>query len=220
MTLFSSYAGRRIVSGIVSIPYYGAWAADMVLAEGDAVATGGDLVIGPLTLARAGLGRSGSLGGSRGIALFGGPGWRTEVPALGYSNAAGVRLATVLGDVSATVGETLVGVDSSATVGLHYMRRQGRAERVLRALAGDLWWVRPDGVTSLEARASTAIVTPFLVESRDGANGRVRVSTESPGDWMPGRTFASATLPEVQTIAHTQITLSAAGEMRVEVMVT
>ena len=71
MTLFASYAGRRIVSGIVSIPYYGAWAADMVLAEGDAVATGGDLVIGPLTLARAGLGRSGSLGGSRGLALVG-----------------------------------------------------------------------------------------------------------------------------------------------------
>lgn len=220
MTLYASFAGRRIVSGIVSIPYYGTWAADVVLAEGDATATSGALVIGGLTLARAGLGRTGALGGSRGVALNGATGWRQTVPAEGYSLSGGVRVATILEDVAGLVGETVTGYDTSATVGTHYARREGVAARVLRDVGGALWWVRPDGVTSLAARASTPIVSQFMVESRDGANGRVRVSTENPEDWMPGRTFASATIPEVQTIAHTQIYLEAGGELRVEVLVT
>lgn len=219
MTVYASYEGRRVVSAYVSVPYYGAPAADLVMGTDEAVPDRGAVVLGPLTM-RASVTRQGVLAGTRGVGLVGGEGgWRSVVPAAGYANASGVRLATVLEDVARACGETVRGYDTAATVGLHYARAGAQAVRVLRDVGGPLWWVGLDGVTYLSARATGPIATPFAVESRDGANGRLRVSTEHPQDWMPGRTFAGPTFPDVLTIAHTGITLGEDGKLRVEVLV-
>lgn len=218
MTNYATYAGLRITHGVISIPYVGLWAADVKLADSTVAPATGTIVLGSLTLVGA-LGRSGALGGTRGIGVNGGAGgWRRTVPALPYSNPAGVRLANVLEDVAREVGETMAGVTASDTVGLHYARREGVASMVLRDLC-PLWYVRPDGVTTVAARSTAAISTPFQIESRDGANGKVTVSTERPDDWMPGRTFAGPTMPDVQSIAHTFITCDEGGKLRVEVLV-
>lgn len=218
MTNYATYAGLRITHGVISIPYVGLWAADVKLADSTVAPARGSVVLGSLTLVGA-LGRSGALGGSRGIAVNGGAGgWRSTVPAMPYSNSAGVRLATILDDVAREVGESVAGVDAAATVGAHYARHEGVAAMVLRDLC-PLWWVRPDGVTTVAARATTAISTPFQIESRDGANGKITVSTERPDDWMPGRTFAGPTMPDVQSIAHTFLTCDENGKLRVEVLV-
>jgi hypothetical protein len=219
MSVYARYGERRVVSAYVSVPYYGAPAADLVMGTDETVPDRGDVVLGPLTL-RMAVTRQGVLAGTRGVGLVGGyGGWRTTVAKEGYANAAGVRLATVLGDVARACGETVTGFDTSATVGVHYARREGPAVRVLREVGGSLWWVGLDGVTHLDARSTSPIATPFAVESRDGANGRLRVSTEHPQDWMPGRTFAGPTFPDVLSIAHTGITLGEDGKLRLEVLV-
>ena len=219
MTTYASWSGRRVLSAYVSIPYYGAPAADIILGTDETIAERGTFVLGPMTMVCA-VTRQGVLAGSRGAGLVGGyGGWRQTVGPLGYANAAGVRLATVLGDVARECGETVTGFDTSATVGLHYTRPSAQAVRVLRDVGGALWWVGLDGVTYLSARATGPITSPFAVESRDGANGRLRVSTEAPQDWMPGRTFAGPTFPDVLSIAHTGITLGEDGKLRVEVLV-
>jgi hypothetical protein len=218
VTNYATYAGLRITHGVISIPYVGLWAADVKLADSTVAPSRGSVVLGSLTLVGA-LGRSGALGGSRGIAVNGGAGgWRTTIPALGYANSAGVRLATILEDVAREIGETVAGYSTSDTVGAHYARHSGVAAMVLRDLC-PIWWVRPDGVTTTEARSTAAISTPFQIESRDGANGKITVSTERPDDWMPGRTFAGPTMPDAQSIAHTFITCDEGGKLRVEVLV-
>lgn len=215
---FATLGGHRASSATVSIPLYGIWTADVVLPVAPELSGILDLVIGSLTL-RGTPSRQADYGGDRLVRIVGGAlGWQRDVSAKGYSNSSGVRLAMVLTDVAAEVGETVTGYDSEATVGDHYARMQGPASRVLREVGGSLWYVRTDGVTSLAARSDTPIVSAFQVTARDGAKGLTVVATENPEDWMPGRRFASVTTPDLQTISHVSLVASESGKLRAEVL--
>ena len=216
MTLYASLDGRRVVRVTVSIPYYGAWSAD-VDTEEDISGTGIlDLVLGDLTL-RGTIVERGSFAGDRRMRMVAGAaGWRTTVQPRGYSNAAGVPVALVLGDVASEVGETLADTPTG-TAGPHYARPRGFASTTLRELGGALWWVRPDGRTTFAARDTSPIVSPITVVSRDPATRRVVIATEHPVDWMPGRSFATITIPTL-SVHYTRITSELSGTMRVEVL--
>lgn len=218
MSDYASVNGLRVASCRVSTPHYGLWAADVVLPSGTlAVDARAALTIGGWSLSGF-VARSAEYGGDVTARIIGGAGgWRRDVPAQCYT-ADVVRLATVLGDVAALVGETLEGVSASASVGRGYVRTAGPASRVLRELAGSTWHMGHDGVTRLSARPTTPIVSEFHAISRDGATGRVRVATEHPEDWTPGRTFASATTPDVLTILFASVSCEPSGALRVEVL--
>lgn len=215
---YSTLAGHRVSSAKASIPLYGIWTADVVLPVAPELAGIVDLVLGSIVL-RGTPSRQADFGGDRLVRIVGGAlGWQRDVAAKGYSNTSGVRLAMVLTDVAAEVGETITGYSAGATVGTHYARLQGSASRVLRDVGGSLWYVRPDGVTSLAARSDAPIVSAFQVTARDGAKGLTVVATENPEDWQPGRRFASVTTPDLQTISHVSLVASESGKLRAEVL--
>ena len=216
---YATIADRRVSSASFSFPYYGIWVADLMMPSEEALPSGIlDIVSGSMRL-RGTVVRQGSIAGDRTARIVGGAaGWARDVPAASYANASGVALATILGDVAREVGETLTGVDSSDASRRHYVRANDCASRVLRELVGGLWYVRPDGITSLATRDGSAIASPFQVVARNGATGRIEIATEHPEDWMPGRTFASVTVPELQTIGYTSVVSDDAGKLRVEVL--
>ena len=212
--------GVRVVSARVTIPWFGAWAADVVLADASSIGEMPTLTIGTLVLegARA---RASSFSGARSARLVGGRGgWRKDVGARAYRFAGGVRLATVLGDAAAEVGEA-VDLDAalaSATVGDAYVREAGPASRVLRQLAGPAWWTDPaTGRTKVGSRVPTPITSDFSVEGYKGAEGRVVVATEALADWTPARTFTSPTLGVTLTVGGASLVVEGDGRARVEV---
>lgn len=215
---YATLAGIRVSSARVTLPLYGVWVADVVLPVSPVLSGLISLVIGSLTLVGTPT-QQADYGGDRTLRMVGGrDGWSRDVAAVGYANTSGVRLADVLEDVARDAGEAITGYDSEATVGSHYARLAGPASRVLRDLAGPLWYMRADGVTTLAARPDTVIATPFTVVDRDGPTRRTIVATEDPQDWMPGRRFASALTPDVQTISHVCIVAAESGELRAEVL--
>lgn len=215
---YATLAGYRVSSVSVSLPLYGIWTADVVLPVAPVLVGLTSLIIGSLTLVGT-PSRQADFAGDRLVRLIGGRyGWQRDVPAKGYANTSGVNLGEVLTDVATEVGEAITGYDTDATVGEHYARLSGPASRALRDLAGALWYVRADGVTSLAARPSTPIVSAFQVISRDGPTGRTVVATETPEDWAPGRRFASVTTPDLQTISHVSLVADESGKLRAEVL--
>lgn len=215
---YMTLGGFRASSARVSLPLYGIWTADVVLPVAPELAGVVSLVVGSLTLRGTPV-RQADFAGDRLVRIVGGAyGWQRDVAAKGYANTSGVKLATVLTDVAAECGESIAGYDATAEVGDHYARLQGPASRVLRDLAGALWYMRTDGVTSLAVRDATPIVTPFQAIARDGAKGLTVVATEDPQDWMPGRRFASVTTPDLQTVSHVSLVASESGTLRAEVL--
>lgn len=213
---YASLAGRRLSRVAVSIPYYGAWTAD-VDTEEDVPDTGiVSLVLAGLTLRGTIVERGSFAGDRRSRVVAGGAGWRTTVQPRGYSQPAGVPVSLVLGDVATEVGETLADTPSDAWRP-HYARPRGAASCTLRELGGPLWWVRPDGRTTFAARDPSPIVSPITVVSRDPATRRVVVATEHPEDWTPGRAFSTITTPQL-SVYHARITSEDSGTMRVEVL--
>lgn len=212
--------GERVVSGSITIPYYGAWAADAILASSMAIPDEAALVVGDLSLSGKSI-RSASFAGSRSARIVGGrAGWRTELPPKGYSHAAGVKLSTVLGDAAREVGERIV-VAADRTIGSHWARIGGeKAERVLHLLLDGKWWIAPNGDTRIDARDASPITSPFTVIAWSGGKGLFEIATESIAPWQPGRTFTAPNVAGVQTISSVTIEVDNAGKLRLHVLNT
>lgn len=214
---FLALNGRRIVSGRITMPYYGAWVADVTIAVADVLPLASVLAFGDLTLTGT-VYRMASFSGSRSARIVGGAaGWRKTIKAQGYSNPAGVRASLVLGDAAAAVGET-VNLASDFIVGKAYVRETAPAERLLRQLAGPTWWIDPAGVTQIGTRASGAITSPFLINDWSGGKGWFSVSTEKISDWMPGRSFSNSNVSNPQQIGMVTFLADNDGKLRVNVL--
>lgn len=217
--LFFSVNGVRATSGVITIPYYGLWVADVVLATTTPVSNLCSLVVGNLTLQGAAY-RMASFAGARSVRLTGGyGGWRNPVPFQEYSNPGGVRLSTVLGDAARSVGER-VAVQADVSLGTYWFREAAPASRVLRLLAGPTWWVDPAGITQVGTRTSTAITSQYLINDWSGAKGKFEVSTEDYASWMPGNTFSNELVTTPQTISMTIIEADNDGVLRLQVLST
>ncbi len=215
--LYATANGLRVTAADIAEPYYGLPVADVTIAGGDTLAPSVALVIGNLTR-RMTVVRQRPFAGSTSARLVGGAGgWGKLVPARAYQNPGGVPLASVLRDVAAEVGET-VAIAVPRTVGLFYAREAAPAERVLRQLAGALWWMSPLGVTQVGPRLSSVIKTPATVTTLDGAKGWVQVATEDPAAWLPGATYTRATVPGGLTVAAVRYSMGDAGALRLEVL--
>lgn len=216
---FSSANGARVVTASVAIPLYGTWTADVMLADPQALTGPVTLVLGNLVLVGA-VYRQGTFGGVQNARLVGGAGgWLRTIPAQAYASPAGVLLSTVLRDAAALVGET-VQIAADAPLGSFYVREQAPAQRLLRLLAGDSWWMDPTGTTRIGSRPSAAIASPFLVESFDAGRGELVVSTEDYAAWMPGATFTAPQLAGVQTVSFARFASDNDGRLRLSVLVS
>jgi len=195
---YASLDGERVITGLVVTPLRRIWTADVTIASPAAIAERPTLKIGNLTL-KAARYRAASYGGSRSVRLVGGAaGWRKSVGPRAYKSPVGLPLALVLQDLASEVGETLQ-LGSVELIKGH-VRTRGPASRVLDALV-DSWYVRPDGVTVIGARAATKITTPYTVTSIAGADGRVDVATEDLAAWQPASTFTPPILGAELTIS-------------------
>ena len=142
------------------------------------------------------------------------------VPARAYASPAGVRLSMVLKDVATEVGETVAFFGPADSIGLAYVREAGPAQRVLRQLAGELWWITPAGVTAIQGTRDVSLIkSAFDVLDYRGASGRVHVATEVLADWMPGRTFTAPTLEGATLgIGAVSLDFTTDGKARLEVL--
>ena len=214
-----SLAGHRVVSGSIELPAYGLWAADVMLADDEPLPASAPLVVGDLTLQSYAY-RSYAFAGNRKSRLVGGfsGGWMRSVGALEYVNPPGLTLSLVLSDMASTVGER-VNVVTDQTFGSFFFRRgTGASKRALDQLVGRTWWIDPTGVVQVGAvRSALAISSAFTVNDYVGAEGRAIISTESPSDWMPGRTWTSPAVTTPQTISSVRHSV-ADGKLRTEVL--
>ena len=213
---WAELGGERVISGSILIPYFGALAADIVLASSATVPAQTTLTIGDLTLA-VHVVRQASFAGSRSYRLVGGYGaWQNPITPRWYSSGAALPLSLVLGDAAREIGERVT-VQDVRTIGSQYSRSSGPASRVLEQLAPD-WWIAPDGVTHVGPRDSSPIATPATVIGYSGGKGKFEVATEDMGAWLPGRTFTSQTISDPQTIGATIITIDNSGKVRLDVL--
>lgn len=205
MALFASINDFPIQSGVLTLPLYGAWSADIN------VATGGANFSGRITLVLAGITlqgyvfRGGDFSGSTKYRLCGGMGWQQVVKEHTYRNPFGLKLSVILNDVARIVGESVQiqsGLDLS--VGAFYLRQKAPASQVLRQLTPH-WWIGNDGVTQIGERGSPIVKSQFSVlAGTDLGLGRIVIGTEKPQDWVPGAQFSSVTLSQrrVSGVAH------------------
>ena len=224
MTLFASYAGSRVTAGRITTSASGAWVGDLMLADDSDVPTRGTLTIADLTLVGA-VTRGGPFAGSRALRLVGGAGgWRNELPALPYAKPQGVRLATVLGDAAAAVGERVVLSAAYATrvLGVAWVRARMPASQVLALTVGRAWWVDPAGVTQVGDRPTSAVIASgFTVTNYQHNLGLVTIATETLAPWQPGATFRDVLLGTAPlTASSVTIALDPRGKLRLEVLTT
>lgn len=210
--------GASVAIATITIPYYGAWSADVTLPVDAPLASSVALVVGDMTL-RGTVVRQASFNGDMTARIVGGAaGWRKELPPKGYAHIVGVQMSTLLKDAADESGET-IDVDSDRVVGIRWGRERGRGESLLRML-GVEWWIDNDGVTQTKPRDGAKISNPFTVLSYSGAQGSFEVATEAISQWTPGRTFSAPTVPDTQTISSVTIHSGNDGKLRLHVLNT
>lgn len=218
MSDWASLDGSRVVSARVTIPYYGAWTADVMVSTDGTIPTNASLVLGNLTLVGAAL-RQGAYAGAwyaRLVAGYGG--WQKFVKAQSYKSDTGILRSLLLKDAAAAVGEK-ISVSNDSIVGQMYVRESAPASRILTYLAGTLWFIDPAGVTQVGVpRLATPITSQFEVTAANPAKGSYTVATDALTDWTPGRTFTAPTVPTPVTIGSVTHVVSGEGQHRIEVL--
>lgn len=147
--------GTTCSRGRVQIPAWGAWWADADLVDAVELAGAVELTVLDQTLSGTVV-SGGVFDGRASYRIVGGAGgWGQTAAAKSYANDAGVRASLVLGDLAATIGETVVDAPTTQ-LGTHYARQAGLASQTLNALCPQAWHVGLDGVTRCALRAEAA----------------------------------------------------------------
>lgn len=222
MSLFADYGGSRVTSARVHLDAWGAPSAVVQLADDEPILPTATLTIGDFVAVMS-VERTGPYGGSRGAWLIAGAnGWGKLVRRQFYRDTAnGVRLSSVLRDVAALVGETvLVLPGDDRILGQFWARQEDVAAMTLARTVGKGWWINPLGVTQLGARPSSVIEVDFdPVDPIRPELGTVTIATEDLLPWVPGATFSKpGILDDVLTISSVSITMAVGGKLRLEVL--
>jgi len=216
---FLSFGGFRAHSGSLTLPFTGAWVADLRFADTTDLAATATLTCGDLALVGT-IYRQAVFAGQRVARIVGGyGGWRKDVGARAYRLPGGISTALIARDLAAEVGETVAGASNQA-IGDYFLREAAPAQRILRQLVGLAWYVDNAGVTQLSARPTVDITGEFLVNSFDPARGEFVISTESYAEFVPGATFSNALVPDTQAINMVHIESDNEGKLRHTVLVS
>ncbi len=200
-----------VTRALVNIPKWGCWYAE-VLVDGEHDLAKGSLVslkVADLTLAGAVLAGGPSNGRSAFRVVAGRGRWGIKLKKKPpYANDAGVKLAKVLGDAAAEVGETLAPIDPALHVGPHWTRPTVPAARLLEQLVPGAWYVDEAGVTHLGARAPGTLPAGVTHGPVDRARGKVTLASDSIASILPGLVVDGL---EVVDVTHE---ISATGGLR------
>lgn len=176
----------------VSRPAFGLWHLDVTLA-GSSNPTGPQVFTYASMTLKCAIYRSILFTGVRQIRLIAGTGGlRNQLPSKFYGEAGGVQLSLVLSDLMAESGEQVVATDK--TLGTAWTRAAGPASATLRNIFGSGWWADDDGIMQTKDRDASLITSSFIAMNVEGAPGLYTIATESPEDWLPGRTFSGPTV--------------------------
>lgn len=187
MTIFAGLDDIPIMRGQVTIPAYGIWHADLWLDREVALSGQVRLALADISALATVVRVIGFLG-QTGVRIVGGyGGWRTSVPGLQYAAATGLSLRTVLAHTAADVGELVDAADTA--IGTAYVRAVGPASRVLQSLIPGAWYVGFDGVTYATPRPAGVVANRYMAMDVGQPAGAYVVATDSPGEWLPGRSF-------------------------------
>lgn len=225
MTFEASYSSgatsARVTSGRVTIGAWGAPTAVVQVAEDDPVPASGVLTIGDFSQVMA-VQKTGAHGGSRGLWLVGGAnGWKKTIRRQFYSDAQGIKLASVLRDAAQLAGESvsLGSAFAGRVLGQFYNREEAPASRTLALTVGTSWWIDPLGVTQIGDRPTSVIAVDFdPVEPIRPEVGLYTIATEDLATWLPGATFTKpGIIDDVLTISSVSIVFG--KTLRLEVLV-
>lgn len=198
----SDVGGIPVERCTLSLPRFGAWRAVAKLIGGSAPTGPVSLTVGDLvlegTVLRGGLDDS----DDPSVTVVGAPGWDRAIRSpLSYQSDGGVRLRTVLADLSTRAAEP---IDQPGDVSLGQawaIPAAGRLRDALAALhrAGRLerWRVDPDGVTRFGARAGAEVTSRAEVLKRDQSLSQLEVGIDSVADMLPGNLLEGATILRV-----------------------
>jgi hypothetical protein len=192
--------GHAATAVRVQVPSWGVWWADVDLAEPEALTGAATLVLADKTLVGTIL-AGGAANGRAGYRIAGGAGgWGREIPAKPYRNDATVKIANVIGDAAAAVGETVADVPTTR-VGPHYARALGPASAVLHLLTPRAWRVDFDGVTRFGARSTVAYTGEGARSRVDPQAQVVEIAADEIGTLIPGVTIdGSAPATDVEYV--------------------
>jgi hypothetical protein len=218
---FASVNGVRITKGSLTIPIYGAWAADFELATDDPMPAAATVAIGNLTLAGTALRTAPFVGAREWRGVAGAHGWPGVLQPRAYGNSA-VMLSMVLSDAASELGEQ-VNVQQDVSLGPGYTRPLGMAgpptgAELLYQL-GVNWWIDNAGVTQIGTRTTQAIAPgTFQVLSQRAGLGLFDVATEDYASWVPGSTFTAPTVTGTVTVSSVTFRLENDGVLRLAVL--
>jgi hypothetical protein len=195
----TSIAGKAATSAVVTIPAWGIWYLEAVIAGEHSITGAISCAIADMVLAGTVL-HCGAFNGRTYVKVVGGRGGLAkELPPRAYHDDAGVRVATVLGDVLREAGET---VDESTLpttrVGPHYTRPSGTAADVLARLVPGAWYVSEAGVVRVGARPSGTLPAGVAVVTADKSRGTVEVKSSSIAPIVPGVVAEGLTVTDVR----------------------
>lgn len=218
MSDYATLNDERVVTCDLSMPHYGLWAADVGLDTAASISHVVTLKVANLTLTGAVV-RMAGFAGQRTARIVGGAGgWSKGIGPQSYYNPNGVHRSTVVRDAASMVGET-VNIPNDSVMANVFAREACPAQRVLRQVFGDVWWVDPLGVTQCAARTDVRPITSdFLVVHWSGGQGSFDIATEDVAAWTPGRTFVAPTVPNAQTISLVNIKVDGEGTLRLGVL--
>lgn len=184
----ATFGGLPVLTCRVQIPAYGLRWAEVECAS-DQVLTGAQtLVIDDLSLQGTILSGGTYQTRTRYRVVAGGGGWGQSVPARSYASDAGVKLAIVLRDVAAAVGETMGTVDPTISIGPAYVRPAGPASQVLQQLSPQSWYVDEAGVTQIGRRPAAPFTGPLqvMIAAAEQARYEVAPSDGQVSPLLPG----------------------------------
>lgn len=203
--------GLRVTSAKVSIPYRGAWYADvsidpnnvaLVPTQGSATLLIGDNIT---LVGRIDPRSSGSFVSTSSVRVVGGLGWDNPVQALHFHNPNGVLTSTVYAATAPIVGEAVV--DSAPTpLGVDFVRSNGPASRVF----GDRpWFVDSAGVTRTGIRSAVKLDSSCTLLGWDPIVQRGEFSTDAL--ILPGTTFTDPRIGQSRTVRDVEHSFSSDG---------
>lgn len=195
-TATATLEGVPVTRCRVQVPAWGLWWADVELAEPEALAGAVTLTIADIELEGA-IVSGGPADGRAGYRLVAGAGgWGRELPARGYADDAGVKIASVVRDAAAAAGEAVEGAPTTRT-GPHYVRAAGPASAVLNALAPRAWYAGLDGVVRFGARPAAVYTGSAVLIDRSPAAGCYVFAADELAGLEPGAQADADALPAV-----------------------
>lgn len=195
-TATATLEGVPVTRCRVQVPAWGLWWADVELAEPEALAGAVTLAIADVELEGA-IVSGGPADGRAGYRLVAGAGgWGRELPARGYADDAGVKIASVVRDAAAAAGEAVEGAPTTRT-GPHYVRAAGPASAVLNALAPRAWYAGLDGVVRFGARPAAVYAGSAVLVDRSPAAGCYVFAADELAGLEPGAQADADALPAV-----------------------